>query len=96
METYEQSPALLLDSVSKVFGERRAVDTISFELPQGSVLSIFGPNGAGKTTLLRMIATLSRPTSGSIHLMGSDCPEDADRARKQIGRISHQSMLYAD
>ena len=96
METYEQSPALLLDSVSKVFGERRAVDTISFELPQGSFLSIFGPNGAGKTTLLRMIATLSRPTSGSIHLMGIDCAEDADRARAHIGMISHQSMLYAD
>ena len=92
----EQSPALSLQGVSKVFGERRAVDDLSFELPQGAFLSIFGPNGAGKTTLLRMLATLSRPTDGSIHLLGIDLKDQPDIAREHIGLISHNSMLYAD
>ena len=88
--------ALELDAVGKVFGERRAVDEVSFTLPQGAFLSIFGPNGAGKTTLLRVLATLARPTSGTVHLLGIDLKEDADAARAHIGMISHNSMLYAD
>lgn len=88
--------ALELDSVSKIFGNRHAVDNVSFQLPQGAFLSIFGPNGAGKTTLLRMIATLTRPSSGTISLQGIDLAQDADKARAHIGMISHQSMLYAD
>lgn len=91
-----QSPALQLEHVSKVFGNRRAVDNLSLELPRGAFLSIFGPNGAGKTTLLRMLATLSRPTAGSAHLLGIDLKDDPDAAREHIGLISHNSMLYAD
>ena len=88
--------ALELDGVSKVFGERHAVDGLSLRLPQGAFLSIFGPNGAGKTTLLRMLATLSRPTHGTISLLGISLKDDPDIAREHIGLISHNSMLYAD
>lgn len=89
-------PALKLQSVDKVFGQRKAVDAMSFELPRGAFLSIFGPNGAGKTTLLRLIATLARPSAGTIKLLGIDCKEDADAARVHLGMISHNPMLYAD
>ena len=58
-------PAIKTKKLSKVFGNRRAVDNVSIEVPQGAFLSIFGPNGAGKTTLLRVLSTLSRATSGS-------------------------------
>ena len=90
------APALSLEHVSKVFGRRRAVDNVSFDLPAGAFLSIFGPNGAGKSTLLRMLATLSRPTSGSAKIMGIDLKEDPDAVRAHIGLISHNSMLYGD
>jgi heme exporter protein A len=90
------APALSLEHVSKVFGRRRAVDNVTFDLPQGAFLSIFGPNGAGKSTLLRMLATLSRPTSGSAKIMGIDLKEDPDAVRAHIGLISHNSMLYGD
>jgi heme exporter protein A len=90
------APAIQLEKVSKVFGNRRAVDNLSLELPRGAFLSIFGPNGAGKTTLLRMLSTLSRPTAGSAHLLGIDLKDDPDSAREHIGLISHNSMLYAD
>lgn len=89
-------PAIKTKKLSKVFGNRRAVDNVSIEVPQGAFLSIFGPNGAGKTTLLRMLSTLSRATSGSATLMGVDLKDDPDKARDHIGLISHNSMLYPD
>ena len=95
-DSQESVPALELDGVSKVFGQRHAVDNLSLELPQGAFLSIFGPNGAGKTTLLRMLATLSRPTHGTINVLGMSLKEDPDVVREHIGLISHNSMLYAD
>lgn len=91
-----ETPAVQLDGVSKVFGDRYALHNVSLELPAGAFLSIFGPNGAGKTTLLRILATLSRPTSGTVQVAGLNLKDDPDKAREQIGLISHNSMLYAD
>lgn len=88
--------ALKLTDVTKTFGTRKAIENVSFELPQGAFLSIFGPNGAGKTTLLHMIATLSRPSSGTIEIQGANVREHAETARASIGFISHESMLYGD
>ena len=82
--------------LSKAFGTRKAVDDVSFDLPEGAFLSIFGPNGAGKTTLLRLLSTLARPTSGSARICGIDLKEKPDEARGLIGLISHQPMLYPD
>lgn len=83
-------------NLTKIFGARKAVDWVSFDLLQGSFLSIFGPNGAGKTTLLRMLSTLNRPTQGTARVMGLDVVEEPDRARDHVGLISHQPMLYPD
>lgn len=88
--------AIEAKKLTKAFGSRKAVDKVSFELPQGAFLSVFGPNGAGKTSLLRMLSTLDRPTEGSAQLMGIDLAEDADAAREHIGLISHNPMLYPD
>lgn len=88
--------ALTVDHLTKSFGGRKAVDDVSFALPEGAFLSVFGPNGAGKTTLLRMLATLSRPTEGTIEVGGISLKEEPDRARESIGLISHNPMLYPD
>ena len=88
--------AVEVDGLVKQFGNRRALDGASFSLEQGAFLSIFGPNGAGKTTLLRILATLSRPTRGTVRLLGVDALEEPERLRSQIGLISHKSMLYGD
>lgn len=88
--------ALTVEHLTKSFGGRKAVDDVSFALPQGAFLSVFGPNGAGKTTLLRMLATLSRPTEGTIEVGGINLKEEPDRARESIGLISHNPMLYPD
>ncbi|MBE6464852.1 MAG: heme ABC exporter ATP-binding protein CcmA [Eggerthellaceae bacterium] len=90
------SPAISVRGVSKVFGTRRALDDISFDVPEGAFVSIFGPNGAGKTTLLRVLATLARPTSGQVVLQGVDTKEEPDQARSLLGLISHAPMVYPD
>jgi heme exporter protein A len=87
---------LKVENLTKSFGGRKAVDKLSFELPEGAFLSVFGPNGAGKTTLLRMLSTLTRPTEGSIMLGSVDVKEEPEAARAQVGLISHQPMLYPD
>ncbi|HMI18729.1 MAG TPA: ATP-binding cassette domain-containing protein [Sphingomonas sp.] len=63
-------PALLLDSVTKDFGEKRAVDDLSFAVRDGEVFGFLGGNGAGKTTSLRMVLDIIRPTSGRIEILG--------------------------
>lgn len=88
--------AIEANHLTKVFGARKAVDDVSFSLPEGSFLSIFGPNGAGKTTLLGMLSTLSRPSSGSLNIEGINAQEHPEDVRGRIGYISHRSMLYPD
>jgi heme exporter protein A len=68
--------------LTRAFGRRRAVQSVSFTLDAGDALALFGPNGAGKTTLLRLLAGLLRPTEGKVTLAG------------RVGLISHQTMLY--
>ena len=82
--------------LSKAFGTRKAVDDVTFTLPEGAFLSIFGPNGAGKTTLLRVLSTLDRPSGGEAFVSGADIKEHPDTVRERIGLISHQPMLYPD
>ena len=88
--------AIEAKKLTKVFGDRKALDKASIEVPEGAFLSIFGPNGAGKTTLVRTLATLSRATSGTALVAGFDAKEEPDKVREHIGLISHNPMLYPD
>lgn len=88
--------AIETKKLTKVFGDRKALDKVSIGVPEGAFLSIFGPNGAGKTTLVRTLATLSRATSGTALVAGFDAKEEPDKVREHIGLISHNPMLYPD
>src|SRR5439155_6599572 len=59
------APALLVDHLTKRFGDRTAVEDVSFEVGRGDVFAFLGPNGAGKTTTVRMLGTVIEPSSGS-------------------------------
>jgi spermidine/putrescine transport system ATP-binding protein len=63
---------LSVEDVTKKFGEFTAVDSVSFDVPNGNFFSILGPSGCGKTTLLRMIAGFTEPTKGVIRIRGED------------------------
>ncbi len=71
-----------------------AVAGISFTCKPGRVFSLLGPNGAGKTTTLRMIATLLKPTSGSITVCGDDVVDQAQEVRRKIGFLTGTTRLY--
>jgi heme exporter protein A len=88
--------ALEVRDLSRTFGIRKALDKVSFELPQGAFLSIFGPNGAGKTTMLKVLSTLTGASKGTAKVMGLDVVQDAVELRNRIGFISHNPLLYPD
>ncbi|MDR2196674.1 MAG: ABC transporter ATP-binding protein [Coriobacteriales bacterium] len=94
--TQDAPRAICVEALCKVFGAHRALDQVSFELPRGAFLSIFGPNGAGKTTLLRILATLTRPSSGTVQVLGHHLKDQSEDLRARIGLISGRSMLYPD
>ncbi|MDO4290722.1 MAG: heme ABC exporter ATP-binding protein CcmA [Eggerthellaceae bacterium] len=96
MTAGDRDVALEVAHLTKQFGARKAVDDVSFSLPAGAFLSVFGPNGAGKTTLLRMLATLTRPSAGTVSIGGVDAKENPEAARAAVGLISHNPMLYPD
>lgn len=79
------NPAVEADHLVKVFGDKKAVDDVSFVVPQGTVLGLLGPNGAGKTTTVRMMTTLSRPTSGTARVAGYDVVSQPDEVRRNMG-----------
>ena len=83
-------------SLVKSFGPTTALRGVSFSVPEGQFVTLVGPNGAGKTTLLRILATLSRPTKGVVKIGGHDLPKGAAEARRKIGLVSHQTLLYGD
>lgn len=89
-------PVIAASKLTKQFGARKAVDSLSFELPQGAFLSVFGANGAGKTTLMRMLATLARPSEGKLQVCGFDALEEPEAVRSSMGLVSHSPMLYPD
>jgi heme exporter protein A len=82
--------------LSKAFGNRWALREVDLDVAQGQFLTIFGPNGAGKTTLIRILATLSRPTTGTITLAGLELRNASAEVRRRIGLVSHQTLLYPD
>src|SRR3712207_4495297 len=79
------TPAVEAIDLVKHFGETRAVDGVSFVVPEGSVLGLLGPNGAGKTTLVRMLTTLSVPTSGTGRVAGFDIQRQPTEVRRSMG-----------
>ncbi len=89
-------PAIQIQTVTKRFGPFTALNGVTAEVSSGGALCLLGPNGAGKTTLIRLIAALSRPTSGTIHVEGIDLSKQPERIRRRLGVISHQTMLYDD
>ncbi|HEV2952599.1 MAG TPA: heme ABC exporter ATP-binding protein CcmA [Candidatus Dormibacteraeota bacterium] len=76
------------------FGRSLALGPLNLEVEAGERMAVLGPNGAGKTTLLRLLATASRPTDGSLEVLGFDVGQDRGAIRARMGYVPHQSGLY--
>jgi len=83
--------ALQLRHVTKLFGQFKAVEDVSFSLGPGSICGFLGPNGAGKTTTIRMILEILKPTSGAITVLGRS---SALEVRHRLGYLPEEKGLY--
>ena len=92
------TPELLvhLFGVRKAFAAALVLDDIALDVRGGEAVALLGANGAGKTTLLKIVATVWRPTRGTVQVAGHDCVRDAEGARRHIGLVGHGSRLYED
>jgi ABC-2 type transport system ATP-binding protein len=82
--------------VTKRYGDLVAVDSIDLEVPRGSVFGLIGPNGAGKSTTFAMIATLLRPTSGVVEVLGERPNRNAGAVRARMGYMPDVLGVYDD
>ncbi len=89
-------PAIDVRNLRRNYGDRAALEGVEFELAAGESLVVLGPNGAGKTTLLRILATLLRPTSGEVNVLGCSLPREAWKLRGRVGYLGHEPLLYRD
>ena len=80
----------------KSFGSKAALRGVDLDVANGEALTLVGPNGAGKTTFIRILATLTRPSKGSVRVAGCDLARQGPEIRRHIGLVSHQAFLYGD
>src|SRR5712691_10941708 len=85
--------AILVEGLTKRYGDVVALDGIDFEVPAGSVFGLLGPNGAGKTTAVRVLATVLHPDGGRAEVLGHDVVTDANAVRHRIGLAGQSAAV---
>ena len=94
-------PAISFQSISKAYASPKgppgskflAVDQVSLDIEQGEFFGLLGPNGAGKTTMISMLAGLTRPSAGSVSVLGSDVQRDYAQARRKLGVVPQELVF---
>ncbi|HLV70272.1 ABC transporter ATP-binding protein [Xanthomarina gelatinilytica] len=84
------------EDLTKMFGDFKAVNGITFEVKKGEIFGFLGANGAGKTTAMKMLIGISIPTSGKANVAGFDVFTQAEDIKKNIGYMSQKFALYDD
>jgi ABC-type multidrug transport system ATPase subunit len=87
---------VVVDGVSKKFGETQALDGVSFVAQNGELFGLVGPDGAGKTTLFRILTTLIVPDAGTATVLGLDVVKDLWAIRSRVGYMPGRFSLYGD
>jgi ABC-2 type transport system ATP-binding protein len=88
--------SIRVQSLTKEYGEQKAVNAISFELKPGEIVGFLGPNGAGKSTTMKMITGYLAPTSGTATVCGFDTQTQTMEVRKRVGYLAEANPLYYD
>ncbi|MEA2053978.1 MAG: ABC transporter ATP-binding protein [Candidatus Thermoplasmatota archaeon] len=86
--------AVEVEGLTKVYGELKAVDNISFKVRKGEVFAFLGPNGAGKTTTVEIIETIRNPTKGKIKVLGYDIRETTKEIKERIGVLPQEFKSF--
>ncbi len=88
--------AIKASSLSRNFGEIKAIQELDLEVEKGRIYGFLGPNGCGKTTAIRLLTGLLKPSSGEIEVLGFTLPKDAEKLRLRIGYMTQKFSLYDD
>lgn len=82
--------------LTKRFGLKTILRNLDFQVARGEFVALLGPNGAGKTTFLRILASLSRPSYGTVKVAGFSLPNESSQVRAKLGVVSHLPLLYPE
>src|ERR1700687_353912 len=88
--------AIVIENLTKKFGSREAVKSLTLSIGQGEIFGMLGPNGSGKTTLIRMLCGLLAPTTGRATVGGFDIAREPEQIKRTIGYVSQKFSLYPD
>lgn len=88
--------SIKLENVTRLYGDKPAVDGISFEVKTGEIVGFLGPNGAGKTTTMKMITGYLAPNSGSVSINGIQVWDDPQKVKLMTGYLPENNPLYLD
>jgi ABC-2 type transport system ATP-binding protein len=89
-------PVIIVDHLTRRFGDFLAVDHVSFEINPGEIVGYLGPNGSGKTTTIRMLLGLLAPNEGSATVLGFDSFKQTEEVRMRAGYMSQKFAIYDD
>ena len=88
--------AIEVQGLSKSYGDKSALQEVSFDVDEGEVFGIIGPDGAGKTTLFRTMTTLLLPDAGTVRIEGLDAVKEMKKIRQCVGYMPGTFSLYQD
>lgn len=88
--------SIFAQSVTRLYGEQKALDAVSFEVKKGEILGFLGPNGAGKSTMMKIITTFIPPTEGTVKVCGFDIQTQSMEVRRKVGYLPEHNPLYTD
>ena len=85
-----------VENISKVYGEQKALDNVSFSVNKGEIVGFLGPNGAGKSTLMKILTTYINATEGKAEVNDFDVQESKQKVQKSVGYLPEHNPLYLD
>jgi len=88
--------SIVVSHITKMYGEQKALNDVSFSIRSGEIVGFLGPNGAGKSTLMKIISCYLPPSAGSIKVCGLDVMEQSMEVRKKVGYLPEHNPLYLD
>jgi len=94
--SYLWTMSITVKNLTKIYGEQRAVDNISFSVNKGEIVGFLGPNGAGKSTTMKMITGYLQPDAGEISVGDIDVTKDPLASKKKVGYLPESNALYYD